>query len=58
MPSPLMFRKKYPSQVGFEALEALLIQKRVLKEGELAEKIEVELQKHYSKGELIPNPED
>jgi hypothetical protein len=43
---------------AIEALEALLIEKNVLKENELMERLEKVAREHWAKGENIPPSED
>ena len=43
---------------GLEALETLLVEKSVLKDGELMERMKSIMNEHYSKGEMIPPVED
>ena len=44
--------------LGMEALEGLLIEKGVLKDNELMEKLEKVTQAHYAKDEMIPAEDD
>lgn len=44
--------------IAVEALEALLVEKGILQDDELMERIKAVTQKHYAAGEFIPPVED
>ena len=44
--------------MAVEALETLLVEKGVLKDGELIERLKSVAQKHYAKDEFIPAAND
>ena len=43
---------------AIEALEALLVEKGILKDDELMDKLKTVIQKHYEKGEMLPAVDD
>ena len=44
--------------MGLEALETLLVEKGILKDNELLDKLKEVSTAHYSKGEFLPPSED